>query len=116
MHPYRTSSVDLPPDRVGEAIIVTNLELLSKALMPLIRHELNTQLPEVLRRASMPPRMLKKDAAEFTGMSQRQLDTLRQNNKLRSYKVGRKVWFDTQDLLDYIDSGFLPARLQKRRS
>ena len=113
---YPRSHENLPLNVIGETLIVTNLELLAAQMATLLRAELNELLPKALSRATMPPRMLKKEAAEFTGLSQRQLDTLRQRGKLRSFKVGRKVWFDTQDLLAYIDSGLLPARLKKRRS
>lgn len=114
--------MDFTPDpaydahRVGSPFIITSPELISAAVATAVRTELRALLPEALSRAALPPRLSKKAAAGFSGLSERQLDTLRQNGKLRSYKVGSRVWFDTQDLLAYIDAGLIPARIKRRRS
>lgn len=103
------------PHAAGETLVIATPEFISAAVANAVRTELRALLPEALSRAALPPRLSKKAAASFSGLSERQLDTLRHRDRLRSYKVGRKVWFDTQDLLAYIDAGLIPARLKRRR-
>jgi len=51
------------------------------------------------------------EAAEYLGITERKLRRLRVNQRINCYKIERTLHFDTDDLDDYLDQCFEPARV-----
>lgn len=70
---------------------------------------LTARLPEIIRRAALPPYLTRQQLAELTGWSLRKIDYLRKQRRIAFVRRGRTVVFPTAEVERYFDAGRLEA-------
>lgn len=90
-----------------QAIILTAV---SDAVRPAVAEALIDALPEVIRRAALPPYLSRKQVLELTGWSDRHLSYLQSTGRLPFSKRGRTVRFLTKDIEQHICEAYVPAK------
>lgn len=71
---------------------------------------LKQALPDILRRAQLPPYLTKKQLCELTGWSARKVAYLKSERRIPFVQRGRTVLFPTAEIEAYLNEGFVPAR------
>lgn len=67
-------------------------------------------LPELIRRSRLGEFLDAEGVERETGLSRRQIRHLRDTRQLAFYKRGRLVLYRTEEVLDFIAAGKVPAR------
>ncbi len=70
-------------------------------------------LPEVIRRATLPPYVTAAQLADLTGLSLRQISYLRAKGCIPFVQRGRTVRYPTTEALAYLEEGRVPARADR---
>ena len=71
---------------------------------------LTSSLPDILRRAQLPPYLTKHQLCELTGWSARKIDYLKAKRSIAFVQRGRSILFPTAEVEAYLNEGFVPAR------
>lgn len=67
-------------------------------------------MPEMIRRSRLGEFLDAEGVERETGLSRRQIRHLRDTRQLTFYKRGRLVLYRTQEVLDFVNAGKVPAR------
>lgn len=91
-------------------IIVTTPEELTEIINAAVLESLKKLLPQHIRSAGMKPLLTKDELMELTGWSKRKVDYMKAGGKLPFNQIGRSVLFPTAEILEYINTGYVPAK------
>ena len=105
----------MTPDPLSESLRTLVAAAVADAIGPAVRQAVEDALPEVARRAAIPPFLNKAQLSELTGWSARKIDYARQNRTLPCIKRGRTVLFRTSDVEEMLMEGYVPAKGQARK-
>lgn len=94
-------------------------ELIHEILTDAVRAEVETavstalqrSLPEVIRRASLPVYLTKRQLSELTGRSNRKIEHLKSQRRIPSVRRGRTVLFRTADIEAFLAEGLVSPKL-----
>jgi hypothetical protein len=104
---------------MSETLSVVFQRLLQEAfrevVLPEVRSTIVDALPEVARRAQLPPNLTKRQLQQLTGWSPRKIDYLRERREIPFIKRGRTVLFPTAEIEQYLGEGYVPAKDTPRR-
>ena len=106
----------MTPDPLTETLRVLVAEAVADAVGPTVRRAVEEALPEVARRAALPPYLTKRELSEMTGWSERKVDYMRSNRTLPYIKRGRTVLFRTADVEALLMEGYVPARSREHEA
>lgn len=67
-------------------------------------------LPELIRRSRLGEFLDAEGVERETGLSRRQIRHLRDTRQLAFYKRGRVILFKTEEVLEFVAAGKVPAR------
>ena len=82
------------------------------AVGPAVEDALGRALPSAIRRAAQRRHLSRAEAADYLGVSVRQVDVLRQRGRLAWTKRGGRVMIDVEDCDRYLAEGRVPARAE----
>ena len=85
---------------------------LGEAVGPAVEAALNRALPLAIRRAAQKRYLTRAEAADYLGVSVRQVDVLRQRGRLAWTKRGGRVTIDVEDCDRYLAEGRVPTRAE----
>ena len=91
------------------ALVVTAVH---DAVGPAVEDALDRALPSAIRRAAQKRHLNRAEAAEYLGVSVRQVDVLRQRGRLAWTKRGGRVTIDIEDCDRYLIEGRVPTRVE----
>ena len=100
---------------VDQALTQIVIRIVADHVAPVVRQAVEDALPEVVRRAALPPYLSKVELSDLTGWSERKIDYLRERGRLPYVKVGRSVRFKTADVEALLDDARVGARSDLRR-
>ena len=83
---------------------------LGEAFGPVVEDALRRALPEVVRRAQIPPYLTRRQVLAITGWSDRRLSYLQAERRIPFIKRGRTVLFRAADVERYLMEGFVLPR------
>ena len=106
----RSNHPPVTPDPLSESLRALVAAAVADAIGPAVRQAVEDAIPEVARRAAIPPFLTKRELSELTGWSARKIDYARQNRTLPFIKRGRAVLFRTADVEEMLMEGYVPPK------
>ncbi len=100
----------MTPDPLSESLRALVADAVADAIGPAVRQAVEDALPEVARRAALPPYLNKVELSELTGWSARKVDYMRSKGTLPYIRRGRTVLFRTADIESLLMEGYVPAK------
>ena len=100
----------MTPDPLTETLRVLVAAAVADAVGPAVREAVVDALPEVARRAALPPYLTKRELSEMTGWSERKIDYMRERRTLPYIRRERTVLFRTEDVEALLMEGYVPVR------
>ncbi len=91
------------------SIVVVTLDDLETLFTKVLDQSLHSILPNILAACQQKPYLTKKEAAELTGWSIRQIDYKRKSGAIPYIKRGGRVLIPSADLIAYLEEGRVPA-------
>lgn len=86
----------------------------AEAVRPAVAAALADALPEVIRRAALPPFLTRRELGVLTGWSPRKIDYLLAERRIPCLRRGRTVLFRTADVEAYLNEGSVPAKTGRK--
>ncbi len=99
----------MDPDPLSFSLRRFVVAAVAEAVQPAVVAALKQALPEILRRAALPPLLTRQQVMELTGWSERKLAYLQAQRRLPYLKRGRSVLFKTEDVEAFLAEGYVPA-------
>jgi excisionase family DNA binding protein len=98
------------PAALALAIRAVLGDALREEVRAAVEAAITARLPEVIRRASLPPYLTRAEVCALTGWSERKVDYLRAERRLPFIRRGRTVLFPTSEVEAFLDAGHVPMR------
>jgi len=96
-------------------MILTPLEDAATKLAPSIAEKLKPDLVQAIRQGVMSPFLTKAKLKDLTGWSDRQIAYKRSRREIPFVQRGRLILFPTDEIIAYLDEGYVPARPRGKR-
>jgi hypothetical protein len=90
-------------------VAVVDLETLELAVADAVEQKIEEHAPDALREAMKPKWLHRDQAKDKYGLSNRQLQYLRDQNKVTYSQHGRRIWYLRKSLEDYFEEGRVDA-------
>jgi hypothetical protein len=91
-------------------IIVAERDALQEAVADVVRTVMLEDAPAALREAMKSKWLHRDEAKDRYGLTDRQLQYLRDNQKVTYTQRGRRIWYLRESLEDYFEEGRVDAR------
>lgn len=95
-----------------ETHIVTSRDELAQIVAEEVEEAINRRLPPAIRSATRPRYYTNKKVQELTGWSARSLAYKRAERQIPFIKRGRKILYPADELHEWIEQGYVPARTE----
>jgi len=83
-------------------MIVLSLDEAEKFFTAVVERAIDKKLPEAFRRAQVPEYLLPAQVEREFNISRRSLQYMRDTKKVRYRKIGKRIFFHRDDILEYI--------------
>lgn len=90
-------------------IIVADRETLSDALTETIRESMLKHVPDAIKEAQKAKWLHRDDVKQRYGLTDRQLQYLRDENKVTYSQRGRRIWYLRESVEEYFEEGRVDA-------
>jgi len=90
--------------------VVTERDTLENVVADVIRRELLESAPDALREAMKSKWLHRDEVKEQYGLTDRQLQYLRDNQKVTYSQHGRRIWYLRESIEEYFEEGRVEAR------
>ncbi|WP_119841761.1 hypothetical protein [Salinibacter ruber] len=94
----------------AEDIIVADGNTLRDALTDAIRESMLEHVPEAIREAQKAKWLHRDDVKNRYGLTDRQLQYLRDENKVTYSQRGRRIWYLRESVEEYFEKGRVDAK------
>lgn len=98
----------MPTD--SNRIIVADGDTLRTALADIVRDSMIQHVPDALREADKAEWLHPDTVKERYGLTNRQLQYLRDNERVTYSQHGRRIWYHRESIEEYFDEGRVEAR------
>jgi hypothetical protein len=93
----------------AEDIIVADEETLREALTDAIRESMIEHVPDAIKEAQKAKWLHRDDVKQRYGLTDRQLQYLRDENKITYSQRGRRIWYLRESVEAYFEEGRVDA-------
>lgn len=93
----------------ADDIIVADAETLRTALADTIRESMIDHIPEAIEEATKAKWLHRDDVKQKYGLTDRQLQYLRDNNRVTYSQRGRRIWYLRESVEEYFEKGRVDA-------
>jgi 5-bromo-4-chloroindolyl phosphate hydrolysis protein len=97
----------------AEDIIVADGETLRNALTDVIRESMIEHVPDAIEEAQKGKWLHRDDVKKRYGLTDRQLQYLRDKNKVTYSQRGRRIWYLRESVEEYFEKGRVDAKNSK---
>lgn len=94
----------------SEDIIVADGDILRDALTDAIRESMLEHVPDAIKEAQKAKWLHRDDVKQRYGLTDRQLQYLRDENKITYSQRGRRIWYLRESVEDYFEEGRVDAK------
>jgi hypothetical protein len=91
-------------------IIITDRQALQEVVHTSIRQILLEEVPTAIKKAERGKWMHRDEIRNEYGLTDRQLQYLRDNNRIEFSQHGRRIWYLRESVEDYFDEGRVEAQ------
>jgi hypothetical protein len=96
-----------------EGIIVADEDTLREALTDTIRESMLEYVPDAIKEAQKAKWLHRDDVKQRYGLTDRQLQYLRDKNKITYSQRGRRIWYLRESVEKYFEEGRVDAKNSK---
>lgn len=93
-------------------VVVADMETLRSALADFVRETMVKHVPQAISEASKPEWLHRDAVKEQYGLTDRQLQYLRDHNRVTYSQHGRRIWYHRASLEAYFEEGRVDASQQ----
>ncbi|MCS4174574.1 hypothetical protein [Salinibacter ruber] len=93
----------------NEAILVTERDEIRNVIAEVVRREVVKNAPEALREVLKSKWLHRNEVKDKYGMTDRQLQYLRDNNEITYSQHGRRIWYLRKSVEEYFEEGRVNA-------
>jgi hypothetical protein len=97
----------------SEDIIVADGDILRDALTDAIRESMLEHVPDAIKEAQKAKWLHRDDVKQRYGLTDRQLQYLRDKNKITYSQRGRRIWYLRESVEEYFEEGRVDAKNSK---
>lgn len=97
----------------SEDIIVADGDILRDALTDAIRESMLEHVPDAIKEAQKAKWLHRDDVKQRYGLTDRQLQYLRDENKVTYTQRGRRIWYLRESVEEYFEEGRVDAKNSK---
>lgn len=90
-------------------IVITDRDNLEELIRDVVRREMLRSAPDALREAMKAKWLHRDDVKDRYGVTDRQLQYLRDNEKVTYSQRGRRIWYLRKSVEDYFEGGRVEA-------
>jgi len=90
-------------------VFVADRDTLKEVVRSTVRQVMVENVPEALREASLPKWLSRKQAKKRYGLTNRQLQYLRDEERITYSQHGRRIWYLRESMDEYFDEGRVEA-------
>lgn len=94
----------------SEDIIVADGDILRDALTDAIRESMLEHVPDAIKEAQKAKWLHRDDVKQRYGLTDRQLQYLRDENKITYSQRGRRIWYLRESVEEYFEEGRVDAK------
>lgn len=92
-----------------EEIVVADVDTLRDALADLVRESMIEHVPDAIEEAQKAKWLHRDDVKQRYGLTDRQLQYLRDENKITYSQRGRRIWYLRKSVEEYFEEGRVDA-------
>jgi len=94
---------------MSKRTVVTNPEEIKSIVKDVVKEQVIKKAPEALREAMKSKWLHRNEVKEKYGLTDRQLQYLRDENKITYSQRGRRIWYLRKSVEDYFEKGRVDA-------
>lgn len=94
----------------SNVVIATDRDTLHSTIADVVREAMLDHVPKALEEAQKPEWLHRDAVKERYGLTDRQLQYLRNNNRITYSQHGRRIWYQTESVESYFAEGRVDAQ------